>query len=90
MFKLEEGIRFWGLVKRILQSLKYDKYEDIDGVDPIADKLFVRGKDLNTLIGKVTFTDALFHILLNKMPTEVELKRRPKSPSIAKEGCTPL
>lgn len=72
MFKVEEGIRFWSLVKKILQSLKYDKYEDIDGVDALGQKLFVRGKDLNSLIGKVSFTEAIFHILLNRMPTKVE------------------
>lgn len=72
MLKIEEGLRFWGLVKKILQSLRYDKFEDIDGVDPLGQKLYVRGKDLNDLIGKVSFTEALFHILLNRMPNEVE------------------
>lgn len=72
MLKVEEGMRFWGLVKKILHSLRYDKLRDIDGADPLGGKLFVRGKDLNTLIGKVSFTEAIFHILLNRMPSEVE------------------
>lgn len=72
MFKLEESIRFWGLAKKIFQSLRYDKSHDIDGVDAMEQKLSVRGRDLNTLIGNITFTDALFHILLNRMPAPLE------------------
>ncbi len=74
MFKVEEGIRFWGLVKKILASLRYDRLRDIDGVDALGEKLYVRGKDLNALIGKLTFTEAIFHILLNRVPSDVERK----------------
>ena len=74
MFKIGEGIRFFGLVKKIFQSLRYDKAADIDGADPLAEKLFVRGKDLNDLVGKITFSEAIFHVLLGKMPDEVERK----------------
>ena len=74
MLNREESIRFWGLVKRIFKSLRYDKLRDIDGVDALGERLFVKGKDLNSLIGKTTFTEALFHILLGRMPTDVERK----------------
>jgi len=72
VFKVEEGVRFWTLVKKILASLRYDKTKDIDGVDALGERLIVRGKDLNTLIGSISFTEALFHILLNRMPSDVE------------------
>ena len=43
MFKIDESIRFWGLVKKILQSLRYDKSKDIDGVDALILKPTVLG-----------------------------------------------
>jgi len=72
MFNIKAGTRFWGLVKKVLASMRYDKLQDIDGVAPLGEKLFVRGRDLTTLIGKTSFTEALFHILLDRMPSEAE------------------
>lgn len=43
---------------------------DIDGVHMSAERLNVRAKDLNSLIGSLTFTESLFHILLGQQPTE--------------------
>jgi len=74
MFKVEEGIRFWGLVTKIFKSLRYDKHKDIDGADALGERLFVRGKNLNDLIGNITFTEAIFHVLLHRMPNDVERK----------------
>lgn len=46
----------------------------IDGVQLNAEQLNVRAKDLNSLIGTVTYTDAVFHILQGRFPTEEERK----------------
>ncbi|MHC4876843.1 MAG: citrate/2-methylcitrate synthase [Planctomycetota bacterium] len=46
----------------------------IDGVHINAEQLNVRSRDLNELIGTVTYTEALFHILLGRMPNELERK----------------
>lgn len=45
---------------------------DIDGVQLNAEQLNVRSRDLNSLIGSVTYTDALYHILRGKLPTPEE------------------
>ena len=45
---------------------------DIDGVQLNAEQLNVRSKDLNSLIGSVTYTEALFHILQGRLPTSQE------------------
>ncbi len=45
---------------------------DIDGVQINAEQLNVRSRDLNSLIGTVTYTEALYHILLGRMPTTEE------------------
>lgn len=45
---------------------------DIDGVQINAEQLNVRSRDLNSLIGSVTYTEALFHILQGRMPTAEE------------------
>lgn len=42
----------------------------IDGVDINAEQLLVRAHNLNDLLGKYTYTDALFHILHGKLPDE--------------------
>jgi len=47
---------------------------DIDGVHINAEQLNVRSTDLNQLIGSVSFTEALFHILHGRLPDEVEKK----------------
>ncbi len=59
-------------MKRFLQNIRYDKKSDIDGPDLFKERLYVRGKDINDLIGNMTFTEAIFHILLNRRPTDVE------------------
>ncbi|MBI1312402.1 hypothetical protein GC176_14015 [bacterium] len=46
----------------------------IDGVHINAEQLNVRSRDLNELIGTVTYTEALFHVLLGRIPTEQERK----------------
>ena len=45
---------------------------DIDGVHINAEQLNVRSTDLNQLIGSVSFTEALFHILHGRLPDEIE------------------
>ncbi len=46
----------------------------IDGVHINAEQLNVRSRDLNELIGTLTYTEALFHILLGRLPNEQERK----------------
>jgi len=43
---------------------------DIDGVFLNAEQLFVRSENLNDLLGRVTYTDALFHILTGSLPSD--------------------
>lgn len=74
MLDFRGGVRFWSMIKRVLTSLKYDKLNDIDGVDPVGEELYVRGKNLNSLIGKISFSEAIFHLLMNRMPDEIEKK----------------
>lgn len=47
---------------------------DIDGCHINAEQLNVRSTDLNRLIGSVSFTEALFHILHGRLPDETERK----------------
>lgn len=44
----------------------------IDGVHIAAEQLNVRGVDLNELIGQVSFTEAVFHILTGRLPNDQE------------------
>ncbi len=44
----------------------------IDGVHLSAEQLLVREHNLNDLLGKYTYTDALFHILRGELPSEQE------------------
>jgi hypothetical protein len=44
----------------------------IDGVHLNAEQLSVRSTDLNELIGSVSYTEALFHILLGRLPSDDE------------------
>ena len=44
----------------------------IDGVHLNAEQLNVRSTDLNDLIGSASYTDALFHILLGRLPAADE------------------
>ncbi|NQV28756.1 MAG: hypothetical protein HQ518_30755 [Rhodopirellula sp.] len=44
----------------------------IDGVHLNAEQLSVRSTDLNDLIGSVSYTEALFHILLGRLPSNDE------------------
>lgn len=74
MLKLNREIKFWTMIKRFLQHVRYDKTTDIDGPDMMKERLYVRGRDLNGLIGNITFTEAIFHILLNRIPDETEKK----------------
>ncbi|MBN1871630.1 MAG: hypothetical protein JW800_03560 [Candidatus Omnitrophica bacterium] len=74
MVSLNREIKFWRMLKRFFQHIRYDKYRDIDGPDLFRERLYVRGRDINDLIGTLTFTEAIFHILLNRIPTEVERK----------------
>lgn len=74
MLGINREIKFWSMVKRFFQHIKYDKTADIDGPDLLKEKLYVRGKDINDLIGNFTFSEAVFHILLNKRPSENERK----------------
>ncbi len=46
----------------------------IDGVNINAEQLNVRSEDLNNLIGKLTFSEAQFNILLGRLPNEQEKK----------------
>lgn len=45
---------------------------DIDGVHINAEQLNVRARDLNSLIGTVTYTDAVYHILRGELPNDEE------------------
>ena len=45
-----QEIKFWQMVKRFLQNIRYDKTTDIDGPDFLNEKLYVRGKDINDRI----------------------------------------
>jgi len=74
MFALSKEIKFWSLLKKFLRHMRYDKTADIDGPDVLREKLYVRGKDINDLIGNITFSEAVFHILLDRMPAETEKK----------------
>ena len=47
---------------------------DIDGVHLNAEQLNVRSTNLNELIGQLSYTEALFHILLGRLPDERERK----------------
>ncbi len=44
----------------------------IDGPHLLAEQLFVRSTDLNELIGRVGYTEALFHILQGRLPDPEE------------------
>lgn len=44
----------------------------IDGPNLKAEQLYVRSTDLNDLIGSVSYTEALFHILQGRLPTAEE------------------
>jgi hypothetical protein len=46
----------------------------IDGVHINAEQLNVRARDLNELIGSVSYTEALFHVLQGRLPDELERK----------------
>ena len=74
MLGINKEIKFWTMVKRFLQHVRYNKAVDIDGPDLLKERLYVRGKDINDLIGNLTFSEAMFHILLNRMPNEAERK----------------
>jgi citrate synthase len=74
MLGFNREIKFWTMVKRVLQNVRYDKTADIDGPDVFKERLYVRGKDINDLIGDFTFSEAIFHILLNRRPSEIERK----------------
>ncbi len=43
---------------------------DIDGVYLNAEQLYVRSENLNDLLGRISYTDALFHILLGRLPSD--------------------
>lgn len=74
MFGINREIKFWRMLKRFIQQVRYDKTTDIDGADLLKERLYVRGKDINDLIGDFTFSEAIFHILLNRRPSETERK----------------
>lgn len=74
MLGINREIKFWTMIKRVFLNIRYDKTTDIDGPDMLREKLYVRGKDLNDLIGDFTFSEAIFHILLNRRPAEIEKK----------------
>ena len=74
MLGFNREIKFWTMVKRVLQNVRYDKTTDIDGPDVFKERLYVRGKDINDLIGDFTFSEAVFHILLNRRPDAIEKK----------------
>lgn len=48
---------------------KYFVGTEVDGLLGRAEQLFVRGHNLNDLLGQATFTDALYHILLGRLPS---------------------
>lgn len=52
-----------------LERPKYFVGTDVDGILGRAEQLFVRGENLNDLLGRATFTDALYHILLGRLPS---------------------
>lgn len=72
MLGINREIKFWALAKKVFQYIRYDKATDIDGPDLLKERLYVRGKDINELIGDFTFSEAIFHILLNRRPSETE------------------
>ncbi len=74
MLGVNREIKFWAMIKRFLQNIRYDKTADIDGPDLMKERLYIRGKDINDLIGDFTFSEAIFHILLNRRPSETERK----------------
>ncbi len=74
MIKINREIKFWKMIKRFLQHIRYDRTADIDGPDLLKERLYVRGKDINELIGNITFSEAIFNILLNRMPSATERK----------------
>lgn len=74
MLGITREIKFWTMFKRFFQHIRYDKATDIDGADMLKERLYVRGKDINDLIGDFTFSEAIFHILLNRRPSETETK----------------
>jgi hypothetical protein len=47
---------------------------EIDGVHMSAEQLNVRAQNLNSLIGSISFTEALFHILVGRKPSDDETK----------------
>ncbi len=61
-------------IGRLMTQNRPDFYlgTDIDGVQINAEQLNVRSRDLNSLIGTVTYTEALYHILRGRMPTTEE------------------
>ncbi|MBL7071014.1 MAG: hypothetical protein ISS26_02435 [Candidatus Omnitrophica bacterium] len=72
MIGVSREIKFWKMLKRFIQHMRYDKTTDIDGPDLLKERLYVRGKDINDLIGDFSFSEAIFHILLSRRPTETE------------------
>jgi len=74
MIRITREIKFWRMIKRFFRHIKYDINSDIDGPDLLRERLYVRGKDINDLIGDFSFTEAIFHILMNRRPDEVERK----------------
>jgi len=59
---------------RLMTESRPDFYlgTNIDGVHINAEQLNVRSCDLNSLIGKLSYTEALFHILQGRLPTTEE------------------
>jgi len=72
MIALNREIKFWKMFKRFFQHIRYNMATDIDGPDLFKERLYVRGKDINDLIGEFSFGEAIFHILLNRRPNETE------------------
>lgn len=72
MLGINREIKFWAMAKRFFEHIRYDRSTDIDGADLLKERLYVRGKDINDLIGDFTFSEAIFHILLKRRPTEIE------------------
>lgn len=72
MLGINREIKFWIMIKRFFKHISYDKTTDIDGPDLLKERLYIRGKDINDLIGSFTFSEAIFHILLNRRPSEAE------------------
>lgn len=63
MIGISREIKFWTMLERFFRYIRYDKTTDIDGPDLLRERLYVRGKDINDLIGDFTFSEAIFHIL---------------------------